>query len=39
MSTVVVSASRIAGTPDFGGHFWVYLRYAIGLRKLGCDVF
>lgn len=39
MSTVVVSAYRIAGTPDFGSHFWVYLQYAIGLRKLGCDVF
>jgi hypothetical protein len=39
VSTVVVSAYRVAGTPDFGGHFWVYLQYVHGLRELGCDVF
>lgn len=39
MSTVVVSAYKVASTPDFGGHFWVYLQYVHGLRKLGCDVF
>jgi hypothetical protein len=39
MSTVVVSAYKVASTPDFGGHFWVYLQYVHGLRQLGCDVF
>jgi hypothetical protein len=39
MSTVVVSAYNVASTPEFGGHFWVYLQYVHGLRRLGCDVF
>jgi hypothetical protein len=39
MATVVVSAYNVANTPTFGGHFWVYLQYAHGLRRLGCDVF
>jgi hypothetical protein len=24
---------------DAGGHFWVYMQYAEGLRRLGCDVY
>lgn len=24
--------------PEAGGHFWVYLNWALGLRALGCDV-
>jgi hypothetical protein len=39
MATVVISAYNVANTPDFGGHFWVYLQYAHGLRRLGCDVY
>ena len=39
MATVVISAYNVANTPDFGGHFWVYLQYAHGLRSLGCDVY
>jgi hypothetical protein len=39
MSTVVISPYRVADSPDVGGHFWVYLQYAHGLRRLGCDVF
>jgi hypothetical protein len=39
MPTVVVSAYNVANTPEFGGHFWVYLQYAHALRRLGCDVF
>jgi hypothetical protein len=39
MATVVVSAYRVANTPGFGGHFWVYLQYAHALRRLGCEVF
>jgi hypothetical protein len=39
MATVVVSAYNVANTPEFGGHFWVYLQYAHALRRLGCEVF
>jgi hypothetical protein len=38
MSTVVISAFNVAEKPDVGGHFWVYLQYAHGLRRLGCEV-
>ena len=36
---VVLSAYNVAGSPEVGGHFWVYLQYALGLRALGCDVY
>jgi len=39
MSTVVVAPYRVANTPEFGGHFWVYMQYAHGLRQLGFEVF
>jgi hypothetical protein len=39
MSTVVVSAYRVAAAHDIGGHFWVPLQYVHGLRQLGCEVF
>jgi hypothetical protein len=39
MPTVVLSAFNVAGFPDGGGHFWVYLQYVLGLRQLGCDVY
>jgi hypothetical protein len=39
MATVVVSAHNVANNPRIGGHFWVYLQYAHGLRRLGCDVY
>ena len=39
MATVVISAYNVANTPHFGGHFWVYLQYAHGLRRLGCEVY
>jgi hypothetical protein len=38
MSTVVISAYNVANRPEVGGHFWVYMQYAHGLRRLGCDV-
>jgi hypothetical protein len=38
MTTVVISAYNVANRPQIGGHFWVYLQYAHGLRQLGCDV-
>src|SRR5919201_671258 len=38
MTTVVISAYNVANNPEIGGHFWVYMQYAPGLRRLGCDV-
>lgn len=37
--TVVIGAYKVASFPEIGGHFWVYLQYALGLRELGCDVY
>src|SRR5437667_462140 len=39
MTTAVISVYKVASFPDGGGHFWVYLQYALGLRRLGCDVY
>jgi hypothetical protein len=39
MPTVVIAAYNVAGFPEGGGHFWVYLQYVLGLRQLGCDVY
>jgi len=39
VATVVLSAFNVAGFPEGGGHFWVYMQYALGLRQLGCDVY
>ena len=39
MATVVLSPFDVANFPDGGGHFWVYMQYAQGLRRLGCDVY
>jgi hypothetical protein len=38
MSTTVWLAAKTAQNPQLGGHFWVYLNWAMGLRALGCDV-
>jgi hypothetical protein len=37
--TVVLSVYKVTNFPDGGGHFWVYMQYAQGLRRLGCDVY
>ena len=37
--TVVISVYKVANFPDGGGHLWVYMQYAQGLRRLGCDVY
>jgi len=37
--TVVISPTNVVGSPAFGGHAWVYLQYALGLRDLGCEVY
>jgi len=39
MTTIVLSASNVVGSPSVGGHSWVYLQYALGLRDLGCEVY
>src|SRR5262249_55116626 len=38
-ATVVLSAFNVANFPEGGGHFWVYMQYALGLRQRGCDVY
>ena len=39
MTTVVLCAFGVVDFPDGGGHLWVYMQYALGLRQLGCDVY
>ncbi|HET6202120.1 MAG TPA: hypothetical protein VFI25_04885 [Planctomycetota bacterium] len=36
---MVLSAHNVAGFPEGGGHFWVYLQYLLGLRQAGCEVY
>jgi hypothetical protein len=38
MTTVVISAPRVADHPNIGGHFWEYMQYAHAFRRIGCDV-
>ena len=40
MATVVISPCNVVNFLNGGGgHFWVYMQYALGLRLLGCDVY
>jgi len=39
MPTVVISPFNVVNFLEGGGHFWVYMQYAHGLRQLGCDVY
>jgi hypothetical protein len=39
MPTIVLAPCNVAGFPEGGGHFWVYLQYALALRQLGCEVY
>jgi len=39
MTTVVVSPFDVVSFPDGAGHFWVYMQYVQGLRRLGCEVY
>src|SRR6266487_392989 len=39
MAIVVLSAFNVANFSEGGGHFWVYMQYALGLRGCGCDVY
>ena len=38
MSLTIWLSARTLKHPKAGGHFWVYLNWALGLRALGCDV-
>lgn len=38
MTRVVIAPSNVASFPEGGGHFWVYMQYVTGLRRLGCEV-
>ena len=35
---IVVSPHNVVNYPPGGGHFWVYMQYVDGLRRIGCDV-
>jgi hypothetical protein len=39
MATIIISAFDVANYAEGGGHLWVYMQYALGLRRLGCDVY
>src|SRR5512143_1882951 len=40
MATVVLSPCNVVNFLNGGGgHFWVYMQYALGLRQLGCEVY
>jgi hypothetical protein len=39
VATVVISPYNVVDFPEGGGHFWVYMQYAQGLRQAGCDVY
>jgi hypothetical protein len=38
MSVRVCLSANTLSYPEGGGHLWVYLNWALGLRALGCDV-
>jgi hypothetical protein len=39
MPTVIISPFNVMNFLEGGGHFWVYMQYAQGLRQLGCEVY
>jgi len=38
MSTTVCLAANTLDYPEGGGHLWVHLNWALGLRSLGCEI-
>jgi hypothetical protein len=38
VALIALSPSNVVASPEVGGHFWVYMNWALGLRALGCDV-
>src|SRR5438874_1227353 len=39
MPIIVLSPFNVVNFPQGGGHFWVYMQYAQGLLRLGCEVY
>lgn len=39
MAIIVISPTNVANSPKVGGHFWVFVQYAHGLRQMGCEVY
>jgi hypothetical protein len=39
MAKVVISAYKVSSYLEGGGHFWVYMQYALGLKQMGCEVY
>ena len=39
MATIVIASHELSSFLEGGGHFWVYMQYAQGLRQLGCEVY
>ena len=39
MAKVVISAYKVSSYLEGGGHFWVYMQYALGLQQMGCEVY
>src|SRR5436309_289335 len=39
MPTIVLSPFSVINFSEGGGHFWVYMQYAQGLLRSGCDVY
>jgi hypothetical protein len=39
MPRVVISPFNVVNFSEGGGHFWVYMQYAQGLRQMGCEVY
>jgi hypothetical protein len=39
MPIVIISPFNVVNFLEGGGHFWVYMQYAQGLRQLGCEVY
>src|SRR5437762_13014373 len=37
-TTICLAPARTIAYPQGGGHLWVYLQWALGLRALGCRV-
>ena len=38
MTQSICLAANTIRVPQMGGHFWVYLNWALGLRSLGYDI-
>lgn len=39
MPTVVLLSHHVANKPEVAGHAWVYLQYALALKRAGCEVY